>query len=60
VDIGMISRDITSDEVTKGAYGIAVTKDAVFPTINMKNPLAGDIFTQGITKRYIDQKLHHR
>jgi phosphate transport system substrate-binding protein len=50
VDIGMISRDITSDEVTKGAYGIAVTKDAVFPTINMNNPLAGDIFTQGITR----------
>ena len=50
VDIGMISRDITSDEMTKGAYGIAVTKDAVFPTIHMSNPLAGDIFTQGITR----------
>jgi phosphate transport system substrate-binding protein len=50
VDIGMISRDITSDEMTKGAYGIAVTKDAVFPTINMNNPLARDIFTQGITR----------
>ncbi len=50
VDIGMISRDITSDEVTKGAYGIAVTKDPVFPTINMNNPVARDIFTQGITR----------
>ena len=50
VDIGMISRDITSDEVTKGAYGIAVTKDPLFPTINMNNPVARDIFTQGITR----------
>jgi phosphate transport system substrate-binding protein len=50
VDIGMISRDITSDEETKGAYGIAVTKDAVFPTINAQNPVLQDLFTQGISQ----------
>ena len=59
VDIGMISRDITSDEMTKGAYGIAVTKDAVFPTINMNNPVARDIFTR-VPQGYIDQDLHRR
>jgi phosphate transport system substrate-binding protein len=48
VDIGMISRDITPDEEAKGAYGIAVTKDAVFPTINAQNPVLQDLFTQGI------------
>jgi phosphate transport system substrate-binding protein len=48
VDIGMISRDITSDEDAKGAYGIAVTKDAVFPTVNARNPVLQDLFTQGI------------
>jgi phosphate transport system substrate-binding protein len=48
VDIGMISRDITTDEQAKGAYGIAVTKDAVFPTVNTQNPILQDLFTQGI------------
>jgi phosphate transport system substrate-binding protein len=48
VDIGMISRDITSDEVAKGAHGIAVTKDAVFPTANAENPVLQDLFAQGI------------
>ncbi len=50
VDIGMISRDISSDEQAKGAYGIAVTKDAVFPTINAKNPVLQELFSQGITR----------
>jgi phosphate transport system substrate-binding protein len=51
VDIGMISRDITPDEETKGAYGIAVTKDAVFPTVNAQNPVLQDLFAQGITQQ---------
>jgi phosphate transport system substrate-binding protein len=50
VDIGMISRDITPDEQAKGAYGIAVTKDAVFPTINTQNPVLQDLFSQGISQ----------
>jgi phosphate transport system substrate-binding protein len=48
VDIGMISRDISPEEQTRGAYGIAVTKDAVFPTVNAQNPVLQDLFTQGI------------
>jgi len=47
-DIGMVSRDIAPEEETKGAFGIAVTKDAVFPTINAKNPLAKELMGQGI------------
>jgi phosphate transport system substrate-binding protein len=50
VDIGMISRDISPDEEARGAYGIAVTKDAVFPTINIHNPVLQDLFTRGITQ----------
>ena len=50
VDIGMISRDISPDEQAKGAYGIAVTKDAVFPTINTQNPVLQDLFSQGISQ----------
>jgi phosphate transport system substrate-binding protein len=48
VDIGMISRDIVDEEISKGAYGIAVTKDAVFPTVNEQNPIIQDLLTQGI------------
>jgi phosphate transport system substrate-binding protein len=50
VDIGMISRDITSDEESKGATWIAVTKDAVFATANASNPLAAALISQGITQ----------
>ncbi len=54
VDIGMISRDISSDEVTKGAYGIAVTKDAVFPTVNAQNPVLQELFAQGISQATLE------
>ena len=50
VDIGMVSRSIKDEETAKGAYGVAVTKDAVFPVINAKNPVIADILAKGITK----------
>ncbi len=50
VDIGMVSRDVHPDEVTKGALALAVTKDAVVPTINAKNPLAKDIQARGANR----------
>ncbi len=50
VDIGMVSRSITSDEEAKGAYWIGVVKDAVFPVVNAKNPVLQDILKQGITQ----------
>jgi phosphate transport system substrate-binding protein len=50
VDIGMVSRDIKKEEVSKGAVYIAVVKDAVFPTMNEKNPAAGAIARRGIGK----------
>jgi phosphate transport system substrate-binding protein len=54
VDIGMISREITSDEQAKGAYGIAVTKDAVFPTVNAQNPVLQDLFSKGISPQILE------
>ena len=55
VDIGMVSRDITAEEEGKGAYWVAVTKDAVFPVINAKNPAIQDLMAKGITKQtFID------
>jgi phosphate transport system substrate-binding protein len=50
VDIGMVSRDITSDEEGKGAYWVGVTKDAVFPSINAQNPVLQDLLSKGLTQ----------
>jgi phosphate transport system substrate-binding protein len=50
VDIGMVSRAITSDEEAKGAYWVAVTKDAVFATVNAKNPVLQDLLQKGVTQ----------
>jgi phosphate transport system substrate-binding protein len=49
VDIGMVSRDVTTDEEAKGAFTIPVTKDAVFPTISDKNPVLADLLAKGVT-----------
>ncbi len=48
VDIGMVSRDIDESETGKGAYPIAVAKDAVLPTMNRGNPVAADIARRGV------------
>lgn len=50
IDIGMVSRDINSEEVKKGAYPIAVTKDAVVPVINASNPALIEILSKGLKK----------
>lgn len=50
VDIGMVSREIYPDEIKKGAFGIAVAKDAVIPTISEQNPVLKDILTKGLKK----------
>ncbi len=51
VDIGMVSRAIDPSETGKGAYPIAVAKDAVVATINAKNPVVDDIMKKGIKKK---------
>lgn len=50
VNFGMVSRDISPEEVKKGAYGIAVCKDAVIPVINPNNPYIELIKQKGITR----------
>ncbi len=50
VDLGMVSRDIRPEEMEKGAFPIAVTKDAVLATINASNPAVATIKEQGITQ----------
>ena len=48
VDLGMVSRDIYPQELEKGAFPIAVVKDAVVPTINSGNPLIQEILATGL------------
>ncbi len=50
VDIGMVSREIYQDEIKKGAFPIAVTKDAVVAVISDKNPALNDILSKGLKK----------
>ncbi len=55
VDLGMFSRGITDAEKEKGCWWIAVTKDAVLPTINAANPWMDQIRKQGITKEQFEK-----
>jgi phosphate transport system substrate-binding protein len=50
VDLGMVSRSISPDEVAKGAWFIALTKDAVLPVVNSTNPAIDSIRARGLTK----------
>lgn len=48
VDIGMVSRQIYPEEMDQGAFGLSVTKDAVFLTVSAQNPYWDDLLQQGI------------
>jgi phosphate transport system substrate-binding protein len=50
VDIGMVSREVYAEERKKGAFDIAVTKDAVVPTISANNPYLKEILEKGLKK----------
>jgi len=50
VEIGMVSREINPEELNKGAYPIAVTKDAVVATVSAQNPALNDILVKGLKK----------
>jgi phosphate transport system substrate-binding protein len=50
VDIAMVSREVHDDESKKGAWPIAVARDAVFPVINTQNPVYPIIKERGLKK----------
>ena len=50
VEIGMVSREIYQEEIKKGAFPVAVTKDAVVAVVNELNPAINDIMTKGLKK----------
>jgi phosphate transport system substrate-binding protein len=48
VDIGMVSRAIYPEEIDRGAFWVAVVKDAVFVTVNAENPVWEDLHRKGV------------
>jgi phosphate transport system substrate-binding protein len=50
VDMGMVSREIYKEELNKGAFPIAVAKDAVVPVINASNPSLDILLGKGLKK----------
>jgi phosphate transport system substrate-binding protein len=62
VDLGMVSRAVAQAEVDKGAWWVSVTKDAVIPTVNEKNPVLAELLSKGLTRQafvgiWIDGKI---
>jgi phosphate transport system substrate-binding protein len=51
VDLGMLSRKIKPEEVSSGAWAIAVTKDAVIPVINSNNPVVYQLRQRGLSQK---------
>ncbi len=47
-DLALYSKDISPVEVEQSAYGFAVTKDAVIPTISSQNPVIEQIKKEGL------------
>jgi phosphate transport system substrate-binding protein len=52
VNVGMVSREITQEEVKQGAFYLPVVKDAVFPMMSDKNP----VFHKGLSQKGIKKQ----
>ncbi len=62
VDLAMFSRSVSTDEVTKGAWYIAVSRDAVLPMVSAKNPQLAELKVRGMTQAefadvFVNKKL---
>jgi phosphate transport system substrate-binding protein len=53
VDIGMVSRTVYPEEIERGAFWVSVTKDAVFLTLNEKNPVWEELSQKGVTREIL-------
>lgn len=49
-DLGMLSRAVHPAEIEKGAWPIAVTKDAVVPVASQQNPALEFLLKRGLTR----------
>ena len=50
VNIGMVSRVVTPEEETQGAYPLSVARDAVFALVNAENPALDSLLSRGLTR----------
>ncbi len=50
VDMAMFSRSVSPEEINKGAWYIAVSRDAVLPMVSDKNPYLADLKLRGVTQ----------
>jgi len=55
VDIGMISREIVSEEETQGANPLPIAKDAVFALVNEDNPVLDELMAQGVSTEILSK-----
>lgn len=51
VDIGLVSREIHTEEIRKGAWYIPVAKDAVLPVMSAGHPQLSEVLTKGLKHR---------
>ena len=52
-DVGMFSREISDNELSKGVWFITLAKDAVFPTISTNNFYFDTLIKRGVTKEQL-------
>ncbi|HOQ04456.1 MAG TPA: PstS family phosphate ABC transporter substrate-binding protein [Anaerohalosphaeraceae bacterium] len=50
-DLGMLSREIHNSELEKGAWPLAVVKDAVVAVANRNHPAAQTLLSRGLTRQ---------
>ncbi len=53
VNLGMVSRDVTTAESDQGIVAVAVVEDAVLATINTDNPVLDIMLEKGLTKQQL-------
>lgn len=58
-DIGLVSRDLHPQELTKGALPIFVAKDAVLGTFNVNHPNASLLKERGLTQEELENIFVH-
>jgi phosphate transport system substrate-binding protein len=62
VDLAMFSRSVSPEEVSKGAWFVSVSRDAVLPTVSARNPHLADLLRLGVsreefTSMWVDKKI---
>ncbi|NGM63840.1 PstS family phosphate ABC transporter substrate-binding protein [Sphingobacterium sp. SGR-19] len=60
VDIGLVSRDLHKQEITKGAYPVHVAKDAVVGSFNRHHPNYTLIKERGLTQEELEGIFVHQ